>query len=209
MSRYTVIRRHASFSTHSCINACECRQRLGDEQPSRVNRLGRIRSIDLRRDRGNLPAEITRRLNGVHVVRGSITYPPCSNRSCSAPPLPGRTSNRRAGRRTKNEKRTTNRDLGEGYPAGVFACVFRFSFFVFRFSLNAPYPPRAQGILHVELRDIPSTEALPANVNDSESHALPVVAPQAHIASADRSVTHQRHEITLMRAGDVVAVASR
>jgi hypothetical protein len=50
---------------------------------------------------------------------------------------------------------------------------------------------------------------LPANVNDSESHALPVVAPQAHIASADRSVTHQRHEITLMRAGDVVAVASR
>ncbi len=39
-----------------------------DEQPSRVNRLRRIRRIDLRRDRGNLPGRNRDVSNGVDVV---------------------------------------------------------------------------------------------------------------------------------------------
>ena len=82
----------ARSRVHVRVNVDDAR---GDEQPSRVNRLRRIRGIDLRRDRGNPPGRNRDVSNGVHVV-ARIDHVPALQQQVvlSAPLLRGRAQDR-------------------------------------------------------------------------------------------------------------------
>ena len=131
----------ARSRVHVRVNVDDARR---DEQPSRVNRLRRIRGIDLRRDRAQSSRPKSRRLEWRqrYCADRSHARPAATGRT-SAPPLPGqRTSKRRAGRRkTKSEKR---REISVKVILQAhirFAFRLPFSFLVFRLRFSFLLPP--------------------------------------------------------------------
>ena len=134
------------------------------------------------------------------LLRGSITCPPCSSRSYfgAAATCASRTSSRQA--RARHAK--TEIDCGSDDCRLVALFDSRLLRLTRRLAVHlAPrYSPMSSS------PDIPSPDAFPVNVNDSESPPCAVVAAQAHVAAADRSREIARDEITLMRAVDVVAL---
>ena len=133
------------------------------------------------------------------LLRGSITCPPCSSRSyCGAAETGGQDRAQQARpHETANESCGT---MTTSARLSTFDSDIRLST-----SPASPSTWRPEYSPMSSSPDISSPDALPVNVNDSESPLCRRSCSAGDVASVDRPADIARHEIALMRAGNVVA----